>query len=111
LKAIDNNGYETELDYSPYLNEDDLDTKWPIKFKLAEKLESLGVVLPEQVSSEAMKNKKCDDKDHWDKGWKMVNKKWDLDKKMKQESKMESKKNACKKSITKKYSKTINKIK
>jgi hypothetical protein len=27
LKAIDNNGYETELDYSPYLNEDDLDTK------------------------------------------------------------------------------------
>jgi hypothetical protein len=30
---------------------------------LAEKLESEGIELPKQVSSESMKNKKCDDKD------------------------------------------------
>jgi len=61
LKAIDSNGYETDLDYSPYLNESDLSVKWPIKYKLAEKLEADGVELPEQVSSENMK-KKCAEK-------------------------------------------------
>ena len=40
LKAIDNNGYETELDYTSYLSDEDLVTKWPIKYKLIEKLES-----------------------------------------------------------------------
>lgn len=63
LKAIDNNGYETELDYTPYLEESDLSIKWPIKYKLAEKLESEWVELPEQVSSENMKNQKGHDED------------------------------------------------
>ena len=75
LKAIDNNGYETELDYTPYLEESDLSIKWPIKYKLAEKLESEWVELPEQVSSQAMKDKKCDDEDsHGEKG---EGKKWE----------------------------------
>ena len=70
LKAINNNGYETELDWKKYLDESDLSVKWPIKYKLAEKLEAEWVELPEQVSSETMKNKKCDD-DHGEKGeWK-----------------------------------------
>jgi len=63
LKAIDNNGYKTELDYTPYLDKDDLSTKWPIKYKLSEKLKFEWVELPEQVSSENMKKKWC----HWDK--------------------------------------------
>ncbi len=67
LKAIDNNGYSTDLDWKAYIDESDKSVKGPIKYKLAEKLESEGVNLPEQVSSESMKNKKCDD-DHWKKG-------------------------------------------
>jgi len=78
LKAIENNGYETELDYTPYLEESDLSTTWPIKYKLAEKLESEWVELPEQVSSENMKNQKCDDEHgengEWNK-WEKNNKK------------------------------------
>ncbi|MDQ7010154.1 MAG: DUF2202 domain-containing protein [Candidatus Gracilibacteria bacterium] len=66
IKAIDSNGYETELDWNQYLDESDLSIKGPIKYKLAEKLESEGVELPEQVSSEVMKNKKCDKKDSHD---------------------------------------------
>lgn len=58
LKAIDNNWYETDLDYTPYLSKNDLNTKWPIKYKLAEKLESEGVKLPKQVSSVEMKKQK-----------------------------------------------------
>lgn len=73
LKAIDNNGYETELDYTPYLEESDLSIKWPIKFKLAEKLESEWVELPEQVSSDNMKNQKHNEnanKGKWNNSWK-----------------------------------------
>jgi hypothetical protein len=47
------------------MTENDLNTKWPLKYKLAERLEDAWVELPTQVSSEEMKNKKC----HWDKNW------------------------------------------
>jgi hypothetical protein len=66
LKAIDNNWYETKLDWKKYISEDDLNVKWPIKYKLAETLEKEWVKLPEQVSSENMK-KKC--KWHRDNNW------------------------------------------
>ena len=71
LKAIDSNDYETELDWSKYLDESDLSIKGPIKYKLAEELESQWVDLPEQVNSDSMKNKKCDKewKKHWNKWW------------------------------------------
>ena len=47
VKALDNNSLTTYIDYSDYINEDDINTKWSIKFKLAEKLEKEGVELPE----------------------------------------------------------------
>ena len=65
LKAIDNNWYETDLNWEEYLDEDDLNTKWPIKYKLAERLEWEWVELPNQVSSTEMKNQKCDDENTW----------------------------------------------
>ncbi len=73
LKAIENNWYETKLDWKKYISEDDLDVRWPIKYKLAEKLESEGIKLPEQVSSENIKNKKW----KWYIDWKYKWKKFD----------------------------------
>lgn len=67
IKAVDTEGYTTSLDYNSYLNEDDINTKWPIKYKLAERLESEWVNLPEQVSSETLKSKT-----KWSK-WKQMN--------------------------------------
>ncbi len=55
LRALESNGYTTNLDWSKYLTESDLSRKGPIKYKLAEKLESEWVSLPSQVSSESMK--------------------------------------------------------
>jgi hypothetical protein len=40
VKALDNNGLTTNIDYSDYIDENDINTKGPIKVKLAEKLES-----------------------------------------------------------------------
>lgn len=51
VKALANNNLTTDIDYSDYLSSDDVDSKWSIKVKLAEKLESEWVDLPEQVSS------------------------------------------------------------
>jgi hypothetical protein len=61
IKALDNNSLTTDIDYSDYIDEDDVNTKGPIKIKLAEKLEAEGVELPKEATSEAMK-KKCADK-------------------------------------------------
>ena len=58
VKALNNNNLTTDIDYSDYLSEDDINTKWPIKVKLAEKLESEWVELPEQASSQYI-NEKC----------------------------------------------------
>ena len=117
LKAIDNNGYETELDWTPYLEETDLDIKWPIKYKLAEKLESEWVDLPEQVSSDNMKIQKGND-DHSDKGeWKKWEKnenankwKWNNDSKnsWKGQWKNSSTFELYKKSVNSKYWSVIN---
>jgi len=114
LKAIDSNGYETELDWNQYLDESDLSVKWPIKYKLAEKLEADGVDLPEQVSSENMKKKKCDDKDgkHWDNDsehWNKDDKHWDNDKEhsKKMNDANHEKVKAYKNAINKKYWKAI----
>lgn len=69
LKLIDNNNFETDIDYSEFISEDDLDVKWPLKYKLAERLEEAWVDLPEQVSSEEMKNKKWGCDEHWKENW------------------------------------------
>lgn len=52
LNAINNAGLETEIDYSNYLSEEELDTKGgTLKTKMAEMLEAEGVELPEQASA------------------------------------------------------------
>ena len=53
--ALDNNWYTTDIDISNYLTSEDLDSKGPIKVKLSEKLESEWVSLPEQASSDYIK--------------------------------------------------------
>lgn len=69
VKALKNNNLTTDIDYSDYINENDINTKGPIKLKLAEKLESEGIELPEWATSEAIK-KKCAEKKwnkkHWE---------------------------------------------
>ena len=100
LKAINNNWYETKLDWKKYISEEDLNIRWPIKYKLAEKLENEWVELPEQVSSENMK-KKC--KNH-KKNEEKENKMWEY-------SQNKQKINAYKNVINKKYSNAILKIK
>lgn len=74
LKALDNNGLVTELDYSLYLSEDDLATKWgSLKSKMAEMLEAEGEVLPAQASSATIKEN-CDteqlESNTWNANWK-----------------------------------------
>ncbi|MDD3646436.1 MAG: DUF2202 domain-containing protein [Candidatus Gracilibacteria bacterium] len=58
LNALSNNGYETDLDYSDYLSEEDLAVKGGgLKVKLALKLEAEGVELPNIASSNYIKEK------------------------------------------------------
>ena len=59
VKALDNNGLTTNIDYSDYIDENDINTKGPIKVKLAEKLESEWIKLPKNATSKAIKLK-CD---------------------------------------------------
>ena len=104
LNAIDNEGYETELDWTPYLEESDLSIKGPIKYKLSEKLEEDWVELPEQVSSESMKSKKGHSEEDWDKGWKWGQmgkwKSWDNSSRFVE---LEAKKNSYKRILNNKY--------
>jgi len=78
VKALANNDLTTDIDYSDYLTESDIDTKGPIKVKLAEKLEANGVELPEKASSEYIREKckkekagnyENEEKDHGKKDW------------------------------------------
>jgi len=73
VKALKQNNFTTNIDYSNYLSSDEINIKWPLKYKLAEKLEKQWINLPEEVSSQNMK-KKCKDKkwknkNSWKKRW------------------------------------------
>jgi len=63
VKAINNNNLNTNIDYSDFLSESELNIKWPLKYKLSERLESAWVYLPDRVSSNQMKNKRTDNKE------------------------------------------------
>ena len=55
-----NNWLTTDIDYSEYLSEEEVATKWgALKTKMAEKLEAEGVELPEQAKSSTIKEN-CD---------------------------------------------------
>jgi hypothetical protein len=60
LNTLSNNWFKTDIDYSNYLNQEDLAVKggW-LKVKLAEKLEAEWVEIPEVASSSYIKEK-CD---------------------------------------------------
>ncbi len=57
LQAFESNGLIPDTQTSEFLSDDDLNTKWPLKYKLAERLEAKGIVLPEQVNSTTLKSK------------------------------------------------------
>ncbi len=57
LKAFESNGLTASTDTSEFLSSDDMDKKWPLKYKLAERLEAEWIELPEQVNSETLKSK------------------------------------------------------
>lgn len=65
LKTLSKNWLETDIDYSEFLSEDDLNMKWPLKYKLAERLEKDWIELPDIVSSEALKKEKWHEWGHW----------------------------------------------
>lgn len=65
LKSLSNNWYTTDIDYSEYLSEEELNTKWwALKVKLAEKLESEWIELPEVASSAAIAEKVANSNHH-----------------------------------------------
>jgi len=56
VQALQNFGYTTDLKWTDYISQEDLNVRWnALKTKLAEKLEAEGVVLPEQASSNYIK--------------------------------------------------------
>lgn len=62
LKALSNNGLTTDIEYSDYLTEDLANSKWSIKYLLAEKLEAEWFDLPDTASSSKIKEN-CDNKE------------------------------------------------
>lgn len=54
VKALNNNGFETELDYEMYVTDEEIASMEMIKDKMAEKVISEGGTLPEQASPEAI---------------------------------------------------------
>lgn len=54
-RNIDMQGFETDVDFSQYLDAADLEIRGPLHLKLTERLEDEGVSLPEGATSEAVK--------------------------------------------------------
>lgn len=54
LQGLTNNGYSTSINYSEYLSQADLTTRWNLKSKLSEKLTSEWVSIPTQASVSAI---------------------------------------------------------
>lgn len=69
LQSMKNNWITTDLDYSNYLTEEEVNIRWrALKTKLAEKLESEWVKLPEQASAKSIWEKYTNEqnnKTHW----------------------------------------------
>ncbi len=49
LQGLTNNGFTTSINYSEYLNQTDLNSRWSLQSKLSEKLVAEKVVLPTQT--------------------------------------------------------------
>lgn len=58
LKALNNNWFTTDIDYSDYLTEEEVESKWwALKAKLSAQLTAEWIVLPESVSEKAILEK------------------------------------------------------
>jgi len=71
MKALNNAGYTTDLDWKKYLSEDELNTRWPLTYKLAEKLETEWVKIPQSSKEikEKCGKKHWEEERHWKKHW------------------------------------------
>ena len=67
VKALNNAGYTTDLKWTNYLSEDDINTRGPLTYKLAEKLEKEGIDLPQ--SSQEIKEKCGKGHWNWEENW------------------------------------------
>ncbi len=54
VQGLTNNGFTTTLDYSAYLSQADINTRWSLKSKLSEKLTAEWIKLPTQASVSAI---------------------------------------------------------
>lgn len=111
LKWLTNAWFTTTIDYSKYLNQEQVDSKWTLKYLLAEKLVAEGVNLPTQANSESIKancEKEEVNKQKWN--WNLqVNsygKNLSDDRKMK----MQETKNKYKEYISNKYLESLQKM-
>ena len=66
-KWLAQNNLTTNIDFSKYLSSDELNTKWSLKDKLVQKLESEWVILPENVKTQ-VKNENWNHSD-WNHNW------------------------------------------
>jgi len=55
VQALKQQGFDTDLPRQEYISEEELNSKGPLNYKLAELLEKEGIEIPEQVSSAAIK--------------------------------------------------------
>ena len=56
VQALEQQGFETELNWQNYLSEEDLQTRGSLNYKLAEKLEAEGISLPQTATANYIKN-------------------------------------------------------
>ena len=71
LNALKNNWFETEINYSEFLTEEEVNTKWwTLKVKMAELVTSKWVVLPNQATAEAIALKCANKENTKNQNWK-----------------------------------------
>lgn len=103
LKWLLNNNFTTSIDYSNYLVWDEVESKWSLKYKLAEKLESEWIVLPDFATSTYIKEN-CVNEEQWLWNWQWKNHK---NSNFQRSDKFNQNKNLYKSQIWTKYGNTI----
>ena len=111
-KWLANNNITTNIDYSEYLSNEQVNSKWTLKYLLSENLEKEWIILPKQANSEQIKancnnlNKTDDNTIQWKKNWNWNWKNMNTAEK----NKMQEMKNQYKEQIDKKYWKSLSKM-
>ncbi|MDD3794058.1 MAG: DUF2202 domain-containing protein [Candidatus Gracilibacteria bacterium] len=111
LSAINIAGLTTTIDYSEYLTSDEVNTKGgTLKYKMAEKLESEGVILPTQASSNSIKENCAKEEANKNQGQSMGNSSNANKGNGAVNSNFNSLKNKYKNTIDTRYTKTLSKM-